>query len=286
MSADAWRGSGRGAVGQMFRALIAWAALVILLSPAYWMLVTTLSPTSRTLSREPPLLLSLGDLDFGGFVRILTERPVLVWLGNSVAVTSVAIVVTLIAALPAGFAISRSRGLLRDAVGYLLLVSLVLPATLIVIPIFQIYSQFGLLNNPFAVGLAVASTTAPFSVWMMKTYFDTIPRQLEEAALVDGASPLEAFIFVVLPLSGPGIGAVLAFTSIWAWADFLYSSTLLLNDSTWTLSVGVVTFIGEYAADWQGLMATGFVATVPLIVVFIALQRFLVEGLTGGAVKH
>ena len=108
-----------------------------------------------------------------------------------------------------------------------LLVSLVLPATLIVIPIFQIDSQFGLLNNPFAVGLAVASTTAPFSVWTTKTYFDTIPRQLEEAALVDGASPLEAFIFVVLPLSGPGIGAVLAFTSIWAWADFLLFLDLL-----------------------------------------------------------
>jgi multiple sugar transport system permease protein len=91
---------------------------------------------------------------------------------------------------------------------------------------------------------------------------------------------------VVLPISGPAIGAALAFTSIWAWSDFLYASTLLLSDSAWTLTIGVVTFIGEYAADWQGLMATGLVATIPLVVVFLLLQQLLVEGLTGGAVKE
>jgi ABC-type glycerol-3-phosphate transport system permease component len=267
------------------RPLIAWSFAVILLMPVYWMGVTIISPTSAILSRRPHLVPSLEAIDLSAFVRIFTERPVLSWLGNSVTVTIVAIVVTLLAALPAGYAISRASGFLRDLVGYILLVSLVLPATLIVIPIFQVYGMLGLLDNPIAVGFAVASTTVPFSAWMMKTYFDSIPLDLEEAAAVDGVGRFRIFMSVILPISGPGIGAVLAFTSIWAWADFLYASTLLLRDSSWTLTIGIVTFIGEYAADWQGLMATGLIATIPLLLIFLALQRLLVEGLTGGAVK-
>lgn len=269
-----------------FRGLIGWASAAILLMPLYWLIVTIVSPTSRILTREPSLFPSLDELDLSAFVRIFTDRPVLSWLGNSLMVSLVAIVVTLCAALPAGFAISRARGAFRDIVGYLLLLSLVLPATLIVIPIFQFYGQLNLLDNPLAVGFAIASTTTPFSVWMMKTYFDSLPYSLDEAAAIDGASSLTAFVYVMLPLSGPGVGAILAYTSIWAWSDFLYSSTLLLEDSRWTLSVGIVTFISEYAADWQGLMATGLLATVPIIAIFVALQRFLVEGLTTGANKE
>ncbi len=268
------------------RSVAAWALAAAVLTPVYWLLVTVVSPTRQILSRNPRLVPSWDTIDLSAFVRVFTERPVLMWLGNSTAVTVVAIIVTLLVAMPAGYAISRAKGRLRDVVGYLLLMSLVLPATLIIIPIFQAYSALGLINNPFAVGLAVASTTAPFSVWMMKTYFDSVPQELEEAATIDGATRLEAFVYVVLPVSGPAVGAVLAFTSIWAWADFLYASTLLLADTSWTLTIGVVTFIGEYAADWQGLMATGLVATIPLLVVFLLLQQLLVEGLTGGAVKE
>ena len=269
-----------------FRPIAAWVLAAAVLTPVYWLLVTIVSPTRQILNRNPRLIPDWETLDFSAFVRIFTERPVLTWLTNSVAVTVVAIVVTLAVALPAGYAISRARGRLRDIVGYLLLMSLVLPATLIIIPIFQAFSALGLINNPLAVGFAVASTTCPFSVWMMKTYFDSVPYELEEAAAIDGATRIETFFAIVLPVSGPAIGAVLAFTSIWAWADFLYASTLLLSDSAWTLTIGVVTFIGEYTADWQGLMATGLVATVPLVVVFLLLQQLLVEGLTGGAVKE
>jgi multiple sugar transport system permease protein len=270
----------------LFRSLAGWALAAAVLTPVYWLIVTIVSPTRQVLSRNPRLFPPLDNLDLTAFVRIFTERPVLTWLSNSLMMTSVAIIVTLVVSLPAGYAISRARGKIRDIVGYLLLMSLVLPSTLIIIPIFQAFSALGLLNNPFAVGLAVASTTSPFSAWMMKTYFDSIPYDLEEAAAIDGASRIETFFLVVLPISGPAIGAALAFTSIWAWSDFLYASTLLLSDSAWTLTIGVVTFIGEYAADWQGLMATGLVATIPLVVVFLLLQQLLVEGLTGGAVKE
>jgi len=270
----------------ILRPLFAWVLAALVLTPIYWLLVTIVSPTRQILSRNPRIVPAWDALDFSAFVRIFTERPVLPWLLNSIAVTFVAIIVTLLVALPAGYAISRAQGRIRDIVGYLLLMSLVLPSTLIIIPIFQTFSTLGLLNNPFAVGFAVASTTAPFSVWMMKTYFDSLPFELEEASAVDGASRIETFFMVVLPISGPAIGAVLAFTSIWAWADFLYASTLLLSDGSWTLTIGIVTFIGEYAADWQGLMATGLVATLPLLVTFLLLQHLLVDGLTGGAVKE
>ena len=269
-----------------YRPVAAWVMAAALLTPIYWLFVTIVSPTRQVLNRNPRLVPSLETLDFSAFVRIFTERPVLTWLTNSVIVTVVAIVVTLIVSLPAGYAISRARDKLRDVVGYLLLMSLVLPSTLIIIPIFQAFSALGLISNPLAVGFAVASTTSPFSAWMMKTYFDSVPYDLEEAAAIDGASRIQTFLLVVLPVSGPAIGAVLAFTSIWAWADFLYASTLLLSDGAWTLTIGVVTFIGEYTADWQGLMATGLVATIPLVVIFLLLQQLLVEGLTGGAVKE
>lgn len=276
---------GRQILGQL-RVVLAWATAAILLTPVYWMIVTIISPTSRILSRDPALLPPFTDPDFSAFARIFTARPALTWLANSLSVTTVAILLTLLAALPAGYAISRASGVLRDVVGYLLLLSLVMPATLIVIPIFQFYGELDLIDNPFAVGLAIASTTTPFSVWLMKTYFDSIPTSLEEAAAIDGASSVTTFFHVILPLSTPGIGAILAYTAIWAWADFLYSSTLLLDDAEWTLSVGIVTFIGEYAADWQGLMATGLLATLPIVAIFMLLQHFLVDGLTSGATKE
>src|SRR5690606_12583186 len=134
--------------------LIGWVSAAILLVPLYWLVVTIISPTSRILTREPSLVPSLADVDLSAFVRIFTDRPVLGWLGNSLLVSVVAIGVTLCVALPAGFAISRAKGALRDIVGYLLLLSFVLPSTLIVIPIFQFYGQLNLLDNPIAVGFA------------------------------------------------------------------------------------------------------------------------------------
>lgn len=271
--------------GGSLRAVLAWTTAALLLTPIYWMLVTAILPSDLVVSRTPPYVPPIDAIDFSSFVRIFTDRPVPTWLVNSVVVTVVAVLTTVVVAIPAGYRMSRSSGRLKAALGYLLLISLALPGTLLIIPIFFGYARLGILNQPALVGLAVASTTTPFSTWMAKTYFDSVPRSLDESALVDGASEFTAFRRVILPLIGPATAAIVAYSVIWAWADFLYARTLLQRDADWTLSVGIVSFIGDYSADWQGLMATGLVAAVPLLVIFAALQNFLVEGMTKGSVK-
>lgn len=267
------------------RVALAWVTAALLLLPVYWMLVTAILPSELVVTPDPTYFPPLADIDATSFVRIFTDRPVPGWLRNSTIVTVVSVMTTVLVAMPAGYRMSRSGGWIKTLFGYVMLISLALPGSLLIIPIFFSYAQLGILNRPLLVGLAVASTTTPFSTWMAKTYFDSVPRELDEAAKVDGASEWRAFRSVLMPLAGPATGAIVAYSAIWAWADFLYASTLLQRDDAWTLSVGIVSFIGDYAADWQGLMATGLVASVPLIAVFLALQGFLIEGMTRGAVK-
>jgi multiple sugar transport system permease protein len=271
--------------GEFAALLAALAVAVVVLFPIYWMLVTSILPTRVTISRDPPLLPPLDQITFQAYFDVWKRKPLLTWMWNSAAVTFGSVALSLVAATLAGYSLSRFRTLGQQAMGLTLLASKMLPGSLIVIPFFIMFTSFRLIDNPLALMLANASVGVPFATWLMKGYFDSIPRELEEAALVDGCTPLSALWRVILPLARPGIAAAAIYLAIVAWSDLVFARTLVSEPSNWLLTVGLQSFIGEYRVEWANLMAAGALSLLPIVVLFLLLEPFLVSGLTAGGTK-
>jgi multiple sugar transport system permease protein len=257
----------------------------VLLFPVYWMAMTSVVPTERLLTATPPLLPPRDASTFGAYASVVSDRPILRWLWNSTLTTvATAAIATTVSTL-GGYSLSRFRTRAQQAMGYTLLFSRMLPGTLLIIPMFVIFSSFGLVNNLWSIVLVNTAATVPFTTWMMKGFVDGIPTEIEDAAQVDGCSRLASLWHVVAPLLRPGLAATVAYASILAWSDFLFARTLMTNPNGWTITVGIASFIGEFSVDWGGLMAAGLISMIPLVVLFVLLEPFLARGLTSGSVK-
>lgn len=169
--------------------------------------------------------------------------------------------------------------------GFTLLFSRMLPGTLLIIPLFVLFASTGMTNNLWSVILVNVAATVPFTTWLMKGFIDTVPVEIEHAAMIDGCSRLRALWHVVTPVLLPGLAATFTYASILTWGDFLFARTLMSNPDGWTITVGIASFIGEFSVDWSGLMAVGLLSTVPMVILFIFLEPFLARGMTAGSVK-
>ena len=161
-----------------------------------------------------------------------------------------------------------------------------LPASLIVIPFFIAFSTFGLIDSRWGLILANAAVGVPFATWLMKGFFDGIPREIELAAMLDGCNGAQAVWYVVLPLARPGLAASGIYLAIVTWSDFVFARTLVTSPDLWVLNVGMQSFLGEYLVDWSSLMAVGIISLAPVFVLFLLLEPFLVSGMTQGAVAN
>ena len=270
------------------RSAVGWTALVALLTafllfPLYWMVVTALVPTAQVLSREPALIPALSDISMRAFVVAFTRKPLATWLGNSLLVTLGATTLSLIIAALAGYSLSRFRTRAQEWTGLTLLFTKMLPGSLIVIPFFIMASTFHLIDSLFVLMLANAAVGVPFATWLLKGFFDGIPRELEQAAMIDGCGHLTAFAYIIVPLARPGLAACAIYLAILTWSDFVFARTLINDQARWTVTTGLVSFIGEHAIDWPALMAAGVLTMVPMAVLFVLLEPFLVSGLTAGS---
>ncbi|MFV0452426.1 MAG: carbohydrate ABC transporter permease [Propioniciclava sp.] len=253
--------------------------------PIYWMLVSSLLPTSKVLSTTPSIIPAWSDLNFDAYVEVFRRSNVAVWFRNSVIVTLGSVGLSMVVSVLAGYALSRMKSKGQTVAGIAMLLTRVLPATLLVIPLFITYSSLHLLNNLWGLVLANCTVIIPFSVWLMKGFFDSIPFELEEAASIDGCGIFGAFWRVVLPLTLPGLGATTAYAFVLAWSDYLFVRTFIRDQNLWTMTVGAASFIGEHAVEWASLMAVGVIGILPVAVIFLFLEPLLVRGLAGGAVK-
>lgn len=258
----------------------------IVLFPVYWMALTSVLPSELTRSRTPLLLPKWSALSLDAFTNILARKPVFTWLANSVIVTVVATFISLIIATLAGYSLSRFKSRAQQGAGFALLVSKMLPASLIVIPFFIAFSTFGLIDSRWGLILANAAVGVPFATWLMKGFFDGIPREIELAAMLDGCNGAQAVWYVVLPLARPGLAASGIYLAIVTWSDFVFARTLVTSPDLWVLNVGMQSFLGEYLVDWSSLMAVGIISLTPVFVLFLLLEPFLVSGMTQGAVAN
>jgi ABC-type glycerol-3-phosphate transport system permease component len=263
--------------------VIALIALAVTLFPFYWMLNTSLKPAPEVFASPPTFVSAHWSLD--AYASLLGDRPVARYFVNSLVVAIGSTVLSVLLAALAAYGVTRffPRGALPFVL--FLLFTKMLPETLLIIPYFQLMSDLGLLNTYWALILAYSSFALPFSVWMLIGFFRSIPRELDEAALIDGAGVLQTFFRVILPLARPGLVAVALFTFLIAWNSYVWALVLTTDSSMFVLSVGIANMVGEYRVQWNELMAAAVIAAVPVMALYSLLERHLVDAITAGAVK-
>ena len=258
------------------------AIVLFALGPYLWMLLTSLKVESTLFSPERQIFPA--TVTFDNYARLFQKTTYLANLGHSLIVAIGTMAVGLSVSVTAAYAFSRFRFKGRRFLMMQFLLVNMFPIVLLIIPLFIIMKNLGLLDTHLGLVLAHSTFSIPFATWMMISYFDAIPRSLDEAAMVDGCTPVGAMVRVVLPLSVPGIIATGIYIFITSWNEYLYAS-ILAGQKVRTLTVATQTLIGEYEIAWGLLTAGGVVGALPVTILFMLIQKRLVAGMTTGSVK-
>lgn len=259
--------------------------LAVLMLPVYWIVNTSLQSNANLM--QMPVKWFPAEIDWSSYLAVLANMQFLTFYSNTLIVASGATVLCIIVAVLAGFGLSRYRFPGSNMMLLILLSTQMFPAVTLVIGMYAQFQAMQILNTLFVLVLAATTTALPFSVMLMKTFFDGISKELDEAAQIDGASKIRTLFGIVVPLSLPGIISIAIYTFLIAWDDFLFGLTLVSDLDKRTISPGLsLTYLGEFSYNWAGASAAAIVATLPLLILFMFLQRYMVEGLTAGGVKE
>lgn len=267
------------------KTVIATIVVVIYLFPVYWMVATSLK-TPTDIFASPPQFIPIDPVLTAYKEAVIENSVVQKAMLSSLVIATGTMLLTLLLATPAAYALARLR-LRGSGVTILLLVlSQLLPAIVIAGPLFVMFSRIHLTNTFQAMIIADVSVTLPFAVIILRPYFLTVPRELESASMLDGSTQFGAFRNVVLPLVMPGLITVAAFSFLMAWGEFIFALSLNLNESIQPITVALNSFVGQYGTEWNNMMAVATTIALPIVIIFIALQRFIVSGITSGATKE
>ncbi|MDD9266297.1 carbohydrate ABC transporter permease [Paenibacillus sp. GCM10023248] len=259
--------------------------VLFLIFPLYWMFVTSFKDNSVLFQIPPEWVPSKPVMSH--YVKLLSDNVFLIYYRNSLLVSGSTTLVTLLFAMFAGYGFSRFHFKFKNAIMFSLLSTQMLPVVSLLIALYAMYKSYGLLNTHLGLIIALTTASLPFSIWMIKVFFDNIPHSLEEAAKIDGCSRFGILFRIIFPLSKPGIFSVGIYTFILSWDDLLYSLTLINKDHLRTLNPGIsIRYMGEVAYDWANIMTVCVTATIPIVILFLFFQKYMVAGLTAGAVKE
>lgn len=253
------------------------------LFPLYWLLKIALTPDQLVYSEGTSLWPS--SVTLSNFSEVLFQTDFLSYFGNSLTVSLGTAALTTLIAAGAGYAFSRFHFAGKRLLIVVMLVTQMFPLLMIIAPIYKIISSLGMLNSLTSLIVVYTAFNIPFATFLMQSFFDGIPKDLEEAAMMDGCSRFQALCKVVFPLTLPGLGATLGFVFTAAWSELLFALMLISKNDAMTFPVGLLTFVSKFSVDWGQMMAAGVLALVPSCLFFIFIQRYLVQGLTSGAVK-
>jgi multiple sugar transport system permease protein len=266
--------------------------LVLLLAfaviPMLWMLSTSLKGQFAALSQPPQWIPSNPTLQ--QYQTLLsptgTVGPVFLrYFFNSILVSTTTTILGVLVAVPAAYAFSRFKFPGKDLLFFAVLIRNMFPVVVFLIPLFILMRALHLVNTYWSLILTYMTFGLPLSIWLLKGFYDNIPEELERAARIDGASRFKAFWLIIMPLSSPGIVATAIYAFIASWNEYVYALTFLNSESLLTLPVGLQHFFTEFATNWPGLMAAAFIMSVPVVVMFMVLQKQFVRALTEGAIK-
>ncbi|MGX1497794.1 carbohydrate ABC transporter permease [Roseibium aggregatum] len=253
------------------------------LFPLYWLVKIAITPDKLIFTEGTALFPS--EFTFENFQTVLIATDFLSYFKNSVIVSVGTAAITTAIAAAAGYAFSRFAFRGKRLIIALMLITQMFPLLMIIAPIYKIVAAVGLLNSLTSLIIVYTAFNIPFATFLMQSFFDGIPKDLEEAGMIDGCTRFEALRKIILPLTLPGLGATLGFVFTAAWSELLFALMLINSNDTMTFPVGLLTFVSKFSVDWGQMMAAGVLALVPSCLFFIFIQRYLVQGLTSGAVK-
>ncbi len=225
------------------------------------------------------------DASWANYVQLFTEKPFLTWIRNSLLVTLAVTVIGVALSSTAGYAFSRYKFPGRRAGLLALLVTQMFPATMLLLPLYIMISKLGLVNSFVGLIIMYSASALPFCIWLMKGYYDTIPSSLEESATVDGASKFYAFWKIVLPLASPALVITALFSFMAAWNEYVVAAQVLWYEDMFTIPLGLKSLQGNMTTQWGMYAAGALIISIPVIVIFLVLSKWLVSGLTLGSVK-
>ena len=267
------RRTGKTVLGILFTA--------IMLFPVYWMINVSLTK-STDMRRNPPYLFPI-DPTFEGYQAVLRQQ--LPFLGTSLVIGLGTVALTLVIAAPAAYALAKLRPRGGGALSFVLLIAQMIPAIIMAMGFYAIYLQLGMLNSIAGLIIADSTIAVPFGVLIFTAFMSGIPDELINAAKIDGASHWRTFRSVVLPVSRNSAVTVGLFAFLWAWSDFIFASTLDQGGSLRPITLGIYAYIGNNNQEWNAIMATAVVASIPAAVLLVVAQRYVSAGVTAGAVK-
>ncbi len=265
-------------------------ALVVILAPFTWMIISSVTDLSELLTT--PLQWIPSHISFDRYVDLTvgssadeTAAGFRAALGNSMLVASITTLVGMVVGTIAAYAFSRFRFPGRGWLILAFMATTMLPPIALILPLFQIMKALGLTDTPIALVIIYSSFVTPYVIWLMRGYIDTIPRELDDAARVDGCSRLGALWRVIVPVARPGLLSTALLAFLLAWDEFLYALVITQSNASKTLPVAINDFIGRHGVDLQGLAAGGVIAAIPPLLIAFIFQRYIVSGLTAGSVK-
>ena len=259
-------------------------AVIWSVAPLFWVFTTSLKPDTETLSFEQTLLPKQATLK--NYQQLFTVTKFGIWMRNSTIMASTTTFTVVVLGSMAAYSLSRFKFWGFGIFSRLTLTAYMMPPIILVVPMFLLLLQLGMVNSLWGLGVVYTATRLPFSIWLLRSYYSGISIQMEEAAMVDGATRFQAFYKVIFPQALPGMISTAIFVFSVTWHEFLFASLLIFSSNKQTLSSGVATFMSEdWIYSWGMLMAAGVMISLPLVFFYIFLQRYLVAGMGGGAVK-
>ena len=259
--------------------------LCLLLFPLFWIVVTSLK-TEKEIFQIPPTL----------FPRVLNTKSYVAQVatgdfnmfqsfGNSLVISVGATLIAVVLAVPASYGIAKYHFKGKKAILLGFLVTQMLPVSVLLTPMFILFKNTHVYNTPVAAILADATIGIPFSILILKNYFASIPKELEEAAYIDGCNRFTAFIRVLIPIAKPGVVVCSVFSFLYAWGDLAYGMTFIIDQTKRPITAGIFNFMGQYGTKWSYLTAFAVVTIIPVALIFIFMQKYIISGMTSGAVK-
>jgi multiple sugar transport system permease protein len=253
----------------------------VMLFPVYWMINASLTPTPD-MRKSPPNLIPI-DATLQGYSVVLHQQ--LPYLGTSLFIGLGTVAVTLVLAAPAGYSLAKLHPRGGGVLSFVLLIAQMIPAIVMAMGFYVIYLKLGLLNTVWGLIIADSTIAVPFGVLIFTAFMSRIPNELLQAARIDGAGAMRTFLAIVVPVSRNAVVTVSLFAFLWAWSDFLFANTLDNGGGHQPITLGIYAYIGNNNQQWNAIMATAVVASIPAAVLLVLAQRYVAAGVTSGAVK-
>ncbi|QQO10161.1 carbohydrate ABC transporter permease [Breznakiella homolactica] len=265
----------------VYAVLLAFSALVLI--PVLWMVSTAFKSNAETMT-VPPVWIPK-HIDFNSFKRLWIAYPFATFFKNSIIVVLASMIICVFCSCLAGYGVTRFKFRGRNSLMAFVLITQMFPSVMLLVPFYSVINSLGLINTHMGLILVYISFTTPFCTWMMMGFFKSLPLDLDEAATIDGCNAWQTFYKVILPLTLPGIASTSLYSFITSWNEYMFAFILTNSAEMRTISVGIAELNGFQQILWNDMMAASLIASVPLIVLFVCLQKYFVSGLTSGAVK-